>query len=91
MPGPEALLFAGAGFALAGVFLLSLYVQVRRIVADGRMPLFLPLVAAVRVGLAGGGIGVLVCFGPWACVAGIFGFAAGRTVLGPIVARRFQG
>ncbi|MHC4597527.1 MAG: hypothetical protein ACYS47_00830 [Planctomycetota bacterium] len=88
LPGPEVLLFAAAGFLAAALFLLSLLRQVRRLAAEGRPGLGLPVLYVGRVGLAGGFLGALVLCGPWSALAGLAGFVAGRTLLAGPFARR---
>jgi hypothetical protein len=89
-PGPELVLFAAAGFLAALLFLLSLYAQVKSMAARGEAPWTLPLLLFLRVALVGGGIGAMVWFGPWAALAGLAGFLAGRVALAGPIARRFE-
>jgi hypothetical protein len=89
-PGPEILLFGVAGFAASALFLVSLFVQVKKMAAEGKMPLTLPLLFFLRVGLVGSGIGAMALCGPWEALAGLAGFLAGRLALAGPVARRFE-
>ncbi|GEM_PF-3593555 len=84
-PGPEVLLFAAGGFAVAALFLVSLCLQVRRIVREGGMPSSMPLMAFGRIAIAAGLIGSMALCGAWPALGGIAGFIAGRVFLwGPV-------